>query len=164
MEFNRMIKEINSALPKNKQAIPFSNGTQAMEWTGRNCERCVKAITTRIPDYVYEENPEDVILCGRDCIGNYSIGFSFIIGHIPLSIAEWIKAEISHQKNGIFAYLPNECPYFSDDERDNPDNQIDPDPYDPNQLIIPFGIEDLFGIDVFVTDTAIIERGVLQNT
>lgn len=160
MQTEYLLRATYDCIEKENGFHPFSNGTEAMSWCSRNCDSCIKAITTRVQGYSYPSQADDVILSGRECVGNYAIGAAHFTGQLPAEIVEWMMGKTRVQKNGYkIADLPSDCPWFSDDKADNPDLQpIEPD--DPNQLLIPFDITDLFGFDdpdIAVTKTAILE-------
>jgi len=138
---------------------PFSNGTEAMCWSDENCDRCVKSYLTRHPneaDTFDLTEAEKAALVGTECAAKYAIDFGWISSVIPPEVSEWM--------GGTEKRLPRNCIHFSDDERDNPENQ--PDPVDPRQLKIPFLCVELFGFDnpdILVFDRAIVEREIFET-
>jgi hypothetical protein len=92
----------------NKQTMklrPFSNGTDAMIWTARNCDICTH----------------------RPCYSKRSLENGFILGYISQAVAEWIGAEISSLvHNGIgFCELNDKCNHFNEPnvKKPKPDNE-----------------------------------------
>ena len=77
--------------------IPFSNGTEFMDWMGENCEQCVKC------------DPEDST-GDSTCSMEYELAKSIMTGKISLDSCEKIgwKA-LSEQKHDNFVRLKTIC-------------------------------------------------------
>jgi len=138
---------------------PFSSGSAGITWMDNNCDQCVRSWCSRHPDVQpppFSET-EKLAESGKECWGAFAIGVGFVSGLIPLEVAEWIGADIDTERN--YASMPQQCPHFSDDDRDNP--EFVPMPRDPNQLRLPFLCAELFGFtdaNILVFDTAIIHK------
>lgn len=157
--FRATTKELHGDI--NEGYIPFSNGTEAEGWMSCNCNCCSRNYEVRNPsdDGLKVEFILQMIEEGRHCMGEYAMSLGFISGVVNRSVCEDIGAtKFSHQKNGKFVYLPGQCQHFTDDDLENLD--VPPEPYDPNQLMIPFSVFELFGFDdseILVTKKAIYE-------
>lgn len=130
-----------------------------------NHHECVRSWCSRHPEVQPPPFSETEKLAekGQECWGAFAIGVGFVSGLIPLEVAEWIGADIDHERN--YASMPDQCRHFSDDDRDSPD--YTPPPRDPNQLRIPYLCAELFGFtdpDILVFDKVIIHREDLIPT
>ncbi len=138
---------------------PFSSGSAAMTWMAHNCDACIRSWCSRHPEVQPPafSDTEKLAERGQECWGAFAIGVGFVSGLIPMEAAEWFGADIDAERN--FASIPDQCPHFSDDDRDNP--ELAPTPNDPNQLRLPFLCAELFGFadpDVLVFDRVIISK------
>lgn len=107
---------------KTEQVIPFSNGSEAMDWTDHNCESC------RNNPYKY----------GGKCPVEENFSLGFAEGSINLSTAEFIGyTRLNREKNGTFVDLKRKCQKFID-RNDDRDNDNIPDPVPDNQMVLPF--------------------------
>lgn len=75
---------------------PFSNGSEAIDWTFHNCEICARAYK---PEAGQElpglEETKQLIKEGKECRMKAYIDLGFITGQIPRFIAEQIGYENS---------------------------------------------------------------------
>lgn len=114
-------------MSKEEQVIPFSNGTEAMDWTDRNCEQC-------------KNNPYRY---GGKCPVEENFALGFIEGSINLSTAEFIGyTRLNREKNGTFVDLKSRCQKFID-RNDEGDLDNIPDPVPDNQMCLPFELENI---------------------
>jgi len=117
----------------------FSNGTEAMNWYGENCDRCVKAFHPTNGNFPKEKTTQSYVRSGKYCKLQYWIDIGFIEGSIPDEIATQIgKGEYG---------LKQTCLMFSDNNNDgyNPPKRPKPEP--PNQMVMPFILDEL-GISI----------------
>jgi hypothetical protein len=161
MTAKQAVKIINAAIDDDSGMVPFSNGSEAECWMSRNCERCKRAVCCYDPDrYEQEINTDGGVKIteqGLNCFGEYAVACGFMTGKVPVEISEWM--------GGTKDEFPEQCRFFSDDDKDRPDMQ--PPPVPPNQLKIPFLCTLLFGFDdpnILVFDTAIIETDIYSFT
>lgn len=69
------------------QIRPFSNGSHATDWYGRNCQRCVKAyFPQRGVEYPADESMKQYVRIGKECEMKYYIDWSFVTSEIPKRI------------------------------------------------------------------------------
>jgi len=112
--------------------IPFSNGTEAMNWMESNCNRCTKAYFPKEGNWPSEKTLKQYVRIGKYCKLQYHLDMGYLLGHIPSDIAQQIGMdEVGRMKH---------CMFFSDDDNDrfrypphNPDDDIP-----GNQLVMPF--------------------------
>ncbi len=120
---------------------PFSNGTEAMQWYGENCDRCVKAYH---PDpetgWAKEATLKNYVRCGKYCKLQYWMDVGFIEGTIPDEIAVQIG-------KGENYGLKQTCMFFSDNDNDGYKPPKRPKPEPPNQMVMPFILDEL-GINI----------------
>jgi len=74
---------------KNRELIPFSNGTEAMWWMEKNCDQCTK----------------------RSCYSKKMIEDGFFTGTISKKIAENIGFDKINER---FVHLKSKCQMYSD--------------------------------------------------
>jgi hypothetical protein len=133
---------------KEPQMTPFSNGTEAMSWYYHNCEQCVKAYFPKEPgNWPKDSTIRQYISCGKECKMKYHIDYGFITGEIPVSIAE----QIGYTEEKGF---PSSCIMFSDkdDDRYRPPKRPSPDDTPPNQMVMPFYLEEI-GVKALTVET-----------
>ena len=122
---------------KMKNYIPFSNGTEAMNWYENNCENCVKAYFPKEDrDYPNDKTMKKYIKSGKECKLKYAIDFGFVSGDIPDEVAILIG------KRGEMG-LKDSCMLFSDNDDDGykpPEPPEPPDNTPENQLVMPFEV------------------------
>lgn len=87
MEFNE------NPFLKETPVVPFSNGTESMMWTSRNCGECLL--------YENESEKEEDAKCKLA----FNLDLGTIIGTIPL----WVAKEIGCQYNALY----QSCSLFS---------------------------------------------------
>lgn len=117
---------------------PFSNGTGAMMWYEDNCDKCVKAYWPKEPgNWPSQETMKQYCSTGKECRFKFHMDISFVTGEIPLIIAK----EIGHTDEKGF---PAQCLHFSDKNDDGfkPPKRPKPDNTGPNQMVMPFIIEE----------------------
>lgn len=132
MNFNDMIKA------NEKQMAPFSNGTEAMMWYDANCSRCTKAyFPAKDGDWPKDSTMKQYVSCGKECKLKYHIDWGFVTGEIPQEIAQ----QIGEDEYG----LKQTCLLFSDNEDDGykPPKRPRPDNTPPNQLLMPFYLQEI---------------------
>lgn len=117
--------------PDDEQVIPFPNGTSAMMWSVRNCDRCVKACHSTVEDDVLR----GYVRSGKMCKYQYFIGLAWLTGFIPLDICKGMGYDPDNKEHRI--YFPN-CILFSSDDNDrwHPPKRPKPDKTPPNQLLL----------------------------
>lgn len=123
---------------KEPMCTPFSNGSEAMDWCARNCDRCTKAFHPKVDgDWPSDKTMRQYISIGKECKFKYHIDLGFIIGEIPLSIAQ----QMGYTEDKV--WFPD-CIHYSDNEDDGykPKPRPKPDPTPPNQMVMPFIIEE----------------------
>jgi hypothetical protein len=124
---------------KNKQQItPFSNGTSAMIWYENNCQSCTKAYFPKNGEYPSDETMKNYVSIGKECKCKYYMDWAFVSSEIPLEIAE--KMGYTEEKG-----FPRTCILFSDndDDRYKAPKRPKPDSTPPNQLLMPFYLQEL---------------------
>lgn len=105
-EFNlRVLHSTCMGKVKEKMIRPFSNGTEAMNWYGNNCECCVKAYWPK-DGKDYPDNMQPLINLGMECGIKYEIDMSHITSEMPESFY-------------IRIGLPGRCKEFSDNPADS---------------------------------------------
>lgn len=121
-----------------EQMQPFSNGTEAMMWYDRNCDRCVKAYWPKDGNWPKDSTIKQYISCGKECKFKYHLDYGHITGEIPLNIAEQIG--YTDQKG-----FPPHCLHFSDkdDDRYKAPKRPRPDDTPPNQMVMPFYLQEI---------------------
>ncbi len=116
-----------------KPYTPFSNGTQAMNWYCNNCDKCTKSWH---PDqnkpYPKESTIANYVSQGKYCKLQYWIDLGFILGEIPLEIAEQIGFTSKSYSGSCMMFSDNEDDGYKPPKRPRPDNTPD------NQLVLPF--------------------------
>lgn len=132
------MKAMNKAVKEKEQITPFSNGTEAMMWYDHNCERCSKAYFPEDGEYPKDSTMKQYISIGKECKCKYFIDWGFITSEIPLNIAE--QMGYTEEKG-----FPWRCVLFSDkdDDRYKPPKRPRPDDTPPNQLVMPFYLQEL---------------------
>ena len=121
---------------KKEMIVPFSNGTEAMDWYDSNCEMCKKAFLPEDGEYPKDTTMKAYVRCGRECPIKYEIDWAFVSSEISLDMAE--KAGY---KDGRF---PATCLLWSErgDDGNNPLPRR-PKPVAPNQMVLPFALEEI---------------------
>lgn len=114
----------------------FSNGTEAMQWYGENCDNCVKAFHVGKDGWPKEATLKKYVACGKYCRLQYWIDIGFIEGSIPDEIAVLIG---KGEKFG----LKQTCMFFSDNDNDGYKPPKRPKPEPPNQMVMPFILEEM---------------------
>lgn len=122
--------------PQEEKFTPFSTGTGAMIWYSNNCDLCKKAYFPKDGEYPSDKTMKEYCRIGKECKLKYHIDFGFITGEIPLEIAE----QIGISETGG---LKESCMFFSDNDNDGFTPPKRPKPEDPNQLVMPFIIDDI---------------------
>lgn len=117
---------------------PFSNGTEAMIWESENCERCSKAWFPKDGNWPKESTIREYVRIGKYCKFQYWMHIGWIEGSIPKSIAEQMVSNID-------ALHFQDCIHFSDNEDDGykPPKPPRPDRTPPNQLVMPFYLQEI---------------------
>lgn len=123
---------MNSASSDKKQGeqcIPFSNGTEAMDWVDYNCDSCAN-------------NPYQ---CGGNCPVEENVALGFATGTINKSTAEFIGyTRYTKQENGLnFVDLKSKCQKFFPKGSDGENHNPIPDPVPANQLCLPFELNEI---------------------
>lgn len=124
----------------NKEMItPFSNGSEAMDWVGNNCDRCIRAYKpTKEGEWPSDKTMRQYCSTGKECKLKYHIDIGFITGEIPLQIGEQIGFRDEHKN-----CLKQTCLLYSDNEDDGFKPKPRPKPDWPlNQMVMPFIIEE----------------------
>jgi len=96
-----MSNEFNeNPFAKNTEVIPFSNGTEFMDWQESNCNKCVK--------YETESGKEEDAKCKLA----FHLDLGTIIGNIPL----WAAKDIGCKYNPLYqtCRLYGRCRQFYD--------------------------------------------------
>ena len=96
-----MKKEFNeNPFLKNTPVFPFSNGTEAMMFSERNCQRCIH--------YENESKNEDDAKCKLA----YHLDMGYITGTIPL----WVAKDIGCDYDPLYlsVKLISKCAKFTD--------------------------------------------------
>lgn len=132
---------------KEPQMTPFSNGSEAMTWYHHNCDQCVKAYHPTNGMWPKYSTLKQYVSCGKECKFKFHIDDGFITGEIPLSIAE----QIGYTEEKGF---PRNCLHFSDkdDDRYKHPKRPRPDDTPPNQMVMPFYLEEI-GVKAYTVET-----------
>jgi len=118
---------------------PFSNGTSAMMWMENNCDRCVKAYRPKVEgNWPSFDTMKQYCSIGKECKLKLHIDIGFISSEVPKEIID----QIGRNENG---WISDQCMLFSDNEDDGykPKKRPKPDGSGPNQMIMPFSIEEI---------------------
>ncbi len=87
---------------KGTPVIPFSNGTEAMIWKDRNCDKCI--------NYESESKEEK----DAKCKAAFHLDYGFISGTLPLHVAKDIGCEY----NPLYGFVKLlDCRMFNDGEK-----------------------------------------------
>lgn len=133
-------------------------------WTEHNCDTCVRAFRPKkgkeLPDYNVTQK---LVNLGRECKIKFAIEYA-------MGTSTDVPDEIGALISGKAGEWSDQCMMHSSDPNDGPNNgprKPRTPPEDPMQLLMPLGISELFGSlwgdEVVVTKTAIIEREVLEE-
>ena len=129
-----------SELSKDEKETPFSNGTGAMIWYGQNCENCKRAYFPKNGEWPKEKTLEGYVSCGKYCILQYFIDYGFVTSEVPKTVID----VIGRDKNG---YISEQCRMFSDDDNDRYKHPKKPRPDAPNQMVMPFLLNELLEVN-----------------
>lgn len=132
---------------ENRPVSPFSNGTEAMIWTSHNCDICKRAWFPKNGNWPSEKTMKQYVRSGKYCKLQYDIDLGYALGHIPAETARQIGVNYLHYQDNCkehgFCQLLSQCLKFSDDDNDRFRHPKRPRPDAPNQLTMPFVIEEL---------------------
>ena len=122
---------------KDEMAPAFSSGTGGMNWYLNNCDRCTKAYLPKDGEYPSDKTMKQYCRTGKECKLKYHVDLGFILGEIPLCVAD----QIGHN-NG---FLKESCMMFSDNDDDGwtPPKRPKPDRTPDNQMVLPFELNEI---------------------
>lgn len=122
-----------------KMIVPFSCGTQAMDWQYHNCDQCKRAYKPKkgeLPDF---EETEKLVAQGRECKMKLHLDFGFVIGEIPEDIGKQIGLnEAGGLKESCMMFIEDNGRGWEGEEEQKPVDII-PD----NQLCLPFLMDEI---------------------
>ncbi len=131
----------------NRPVSPFSNGTEAMIWTSHNCDICKRAWHPKNGEFPSEKTLKHYVSIGKYCRLQYFMDLAHIDGLLPLGIAKEIGvsrlAYYDKPREHGFCDLLSQCLKFSDDDNDEFHYPKRPRPDAPNQLTMPFIIDEI---------------------
>lgn len=138
---------LQHSISKERPVSPFSNGTESMIWEAHNCSVCKKAWFPKGGNWPSEKTLKQYVSAGKYCRLQYYLDLANIDGLIPADIAREIGVEsLTYQDNckahGFCTLLP-QCLKFSDDDNDRFHYPNRPRPDAPNQLTMPFIIDEI---------------------
>lgn len=117
---------------------PFSNGSEAADWVYNNCDRCVKSYKPKVEgEWPSFKTMQQYCSIGKECKLKLAIDIGFITSEVPVAIID----QIGRNEHGFIA---QQCMLYSDNEDDGykPKKRPKPDGGGPNQMCMPFIIED----------------------
>ena len=106
------------------QYTPFSNGTEAMVWYDRNCERCVRAYFPKKGEYPQDKTMKEYIRIKKECHLKYSIDIGFVSGTIPDKDAIAIGKDGEGLKVKCNKFSSNKNDGYKPPQKKVPENQL----------------------------------------
>ena len=128
-----------------KMIIPFSCGTEAMDWQYNNCDQCKRAYKPKNGnDYPDFDETEKLVSQGKECKLKYHIDYGFIIGEIPEYIGKQVGlSESGGLKDSCMMFIENNDRGWRDEDEPKPVSVI-PD----HQLCFPFIMDEIINSGV----------------
>lgn len=106
-----------------KMIVPFSSGTQAMDWQYHNCDQCKRAYKPKkgedgYPDF---DETEKLVAQWRECKMKFYVDYGFVIGEIPEDIGKQIGLnERGGLKESCIMFIEDNGRGWEGDDERNP--------------------------------------------
>ena len=121
---------------KEPMIVPFSNGTEAMDWYDRNCENCKHAYLPKDGEYPRDKTMRQYVRDGRECPMKYALDWAFVSSELPL--------EMARRMGYTSGPMPHTCLKWSDrGNGGNPPGPKRPAPIAPNQMSMNFEFSEI---------------------
>ena len=121
---------------KKQMVIPFSSGTEGMNWYANNCSECKRAYLPKDGNYPSDKTMRNYVSCGKECKMKFAIDYGFITGEVDSEIIDLI----GRNEHG---WIAQSCRFFSDDDNDRYKAPKRPRPDAPNQMVMPFILDEI---------------------
>lgn len=118
--------------------IPFSTGTEAINWYANNCEACTKAYFPKEgKDYPSDATMRKYCTSGKECKLKYYLDLAFITSELPMKIAAQIGTTPYGLKENCMLFTDNTDDGYKASKRPTPDTTPD------NQMVLPYAWDDI---------------------